>query len=156
MIHTEIVLEGDGGKGAVLSCDGNALFRLNGLVQTVVIAAPKHKAAGKFVDYYDLAVFYNVVNIPFHNAVGFYRLVYVVEQSHIVRVVDIFNVKVFFCLFRAPWGKGGGVCLFVDDVICVDVVGFFLVVVLLHLNCGKGADESVRLLVKVGGFVAAP
>ena len=152
-VHTEIVLEGDSGKGAVLSCDGYALLGFNRLMQTVVVAASEHQTAGEFVDYDNLAVFYNIVNIPFHNAVGFYSLIYMVEQSHIVRVVDIFNIEVFFRLFRTAGGDGGSFCLFVNDIVRVDGIGFLLFVLLLHAHGGKSANKAVGFLIEVGGFV---
>ena len=154
-IHTEVVLEGDGGKGFALPCDGDALFRLDCLMKSLVVAASDHKTSGELVNYDYLSVLDDVVNVALHYAVGFNRLVDMVEKGHIFRVVEVLDVEVFLRLFNAPGSDGGGVRLFVDDVVGGYVVNLLLFVALLDADGGEGAGEAVRLLVKVGGFVAA-
>ena len=50
VVHTKIVLEGNGGQGLVLPFDLDSLLGLNCLVQTVAPLPPFHQAPSKFID----------------------------------------------------------------------------------------------------------
>ena len=62
-VQSEVVLEGDGGVGDGLAAHGDALFRLQGLVQAVGEAASGHEPPGELVHYHDLAVGHHVVAV---------------------------------------------------------------------------------------------
>ena len=53
-------------------------------MQTVIETASLHETTCKFVNDNDLAVLDNVVDIVLHYSVSLYRLIYVVEQSHVL------------------------------------------------------------------------
>ena len=48
-VHAEVVLEGDGGQRFALGGDLYALLGLDGLMQTLVVAAADHQTAGELV-----------------------------------------------------------------------------------------------------------
>ena len=64
------------------------LLRLDGLVQAVAPAAARHQASGELVDDDDLAVLHHVVDVALEERVRAQRLVDVVEQRHVRRVVE--------------------------------------------------------------------
>ena len=88
LVHAEVVLEGDGGERLVLALDLHLLLGLDRLVQAVAPAAAGHQAAGELVDDDDLAVLDHVVHVELEERVGAQRLVDVVEQRHVRRVVE--------------------------------------------------------------------
>ena len=61
LVQTEIVLQRDGGQRLVFSLDLDALFGLDGLVNTFVVPATRQNSAGVFVDDSNLAVHHDVV-----------------------------------------------------------------------------------------------
>jgi hypothetical protein len=63
LVHTEVVLEGDGGQGLVLVGDLDAFFGFHGLVQPVAPPAARHQPAGKLIDDDDFAVLDHIVDI---------------------------------------------------------------------------------------------
>ena len=100
-------------------------------MQTFVVTPAVHKAAGKFINDYNLAVLHNIVNIAFHNAVGAYCLIYMVSNGYILGIVKVFYAEILLGFFNARGGKGCSVCLFVHNVIAV-VVGFFVARLIVH------------------------
>ena len=85
-VQTEEILERDGGKGLVFARDGNALFCLDRLMKTLIVAPTVHKAACELVDNNDLTVFDNVVDVLFHQAARLHGLVDMVRKRGILRV----------------------------------------------------------------------
>ena len=74
-------------------------------------------------------VLYNVLLIPVHNAVCVQSLVNVVLQFHIFGVGQIFHAESLFRLFDTSFGKRCGLCLFVNDIVGINVnVKSFVVV----------------------------
>ena len=88
VVQAKVVLEGDGGQRLVFGLDGNALFGLDGLVQTVAPAPPGHQAAGKFVHDDDLAVLHHIVLVAVVEVVGAQSRVHMVHERDIGRVVQ--------------------------------------------------------------------
>ena len=131
IIKPEEVLECNCGKRFRLARDLYALFRLNRLMKSLIVAPAVHKAAGELVDDYYLAVLYDIVDITLHNAVGAYRLVDMVGNSYILCIVQVFYIEKFFCLFNARRGKGGGVRLFVHYIVAV-VIGLLVARLIVH------------------------
>ncbi|MPN18636.1 hypothetical protein SDC9_165997 [bioreactor metagenome] len=156
-VHAEIVLERDGRQRFGFLLYADTLFGLNGLMQALVEAATQHQTAGELIHNDDFAVFYHVVDIQFHDAVGANGLVDVVGQCHIVRVGKVVDVEIIFGLFDAALGQRDGLLLFDHDV--VDVVAHFVVVLFFVIHIGKylcleALDKLVGRAVHLGGFVA--
>ena len=74
VIHTEVVLESDGGECLRGGFDLHAFFGLDGLVEPVAVAASFHDTACLFVDDFDFVVVDNVFIILFEKGVGFQEL----------------------------------------------------------------------------------
>ena len=125
-------------------------------MQTLVVTSAVHKAAREFINDYNIAVFHNVVNVAFHNAVGAYCLIYMVGNGDILGIVKVFNAEILLGFFNARGGKSCGVRLFVHNVIAVIVSLFVarLIVHFLNLYHFKGQGKAVRLGIQVGRFIA--
>ena len=115
-IHAEIVLESDGGKGPVFSRDVDPFFGLYSLMQTVAVSSAYHQTSRELVHDYDFAVFDDVVDVPLHYSVGSYGLIYMVSQSHVLRIREVGDAEMSLCLFDASLGEGTAAGLLIDDV----------------------------------------
>ena len=109
----------------------DALLGLDGLVQALVVAAAEHQAAGELVDDDDLAVLDHVVDVALHRAVRLDGLVDVVGDGGVLRVGQVLDLEILLGLGDAAGGEGGGLGLFVHDVVGVNVDVLFLLVVRL-------------------------
>ncbi len=158
LILAEIVLEGNSGKGFALPRDLHPFLGLNGLVQAFVIPPPEHQAPGKFVNDNHLAIFHHIVLILVHNAPGPDGLVYMVLDADIIRVGQVFNVKIVFRFFHAPAGKGTGFELLIDNIIIfvIQLVIVLLFVSFLHPDRLQGFSQGICPLVKDICFIAMP
>ena len=103
LIQTEVVLEGNGGKSLALVLHLDALFGLNGLVQTLVIATAQHNTAGEFVYDQHLTVFDHIVNIPAHDTDGLDGLVNVVQQGGVLNIHQVVHMEVGSAFFTPSW-----------------------------------------------------
>ena len=154
VVHTEVVLEGNGGQGLALGGHLNPFLGLDGLVQALVVAAADHQTAGELVHDDDLAVPHHVVDIPLHHAPGLDGLVDVVGQGHVLRVGQVVHMEPGLRLLHAGGGEGGALVLFVHHIVAVHlVVLLFLGVQLHHLGHLQGTGKGVGLLVQVAGVV---
>src|ERR1700761_2869609 len=63
LVEAEVVLKGNSGKGLVFLADVDAFFGLNGLMQTVTPAAPRHQAASEGIDDDNFAVLNHVFHV---------------------------------------------------------------------------------------------
>ena len=128
---------------------------LYSLVQTVVVASAHHKAAGELIDDDYLALVYNIVYILLHYTVCLYGLVYVVQKSGVLGVVEVCDVECLFSLLYTSSGDGGCLCLFVYDVVAV--LGNFLLIRLCVKLCHyiglQGLCKAVRKGVELCGLV---
>ena len=88
VVLAEVVLERDRGQRLVLALDLDLLLRLDRLVQPVAPAAAGHEAPRELVDDDHLAVLDHVVDVALEEAVRAQRLVDVVQQRHVGRVVQ--------------------------------------------------------------------
>ena len=131
------------------------LLGLNGLVQAVAVAAAEHEAAGELVDDDDLAVFDDVVNVALHDAVRADGLIDVVHERGVFDVREVFQTESRLGLGDAAGGERRGAGLFVDDVIRVEVLILFFLIVDRGVGLALQAGGKVlRLTVKVGALVA--
>ena len=130
-VQAEVILERDGRKRLAFSRDLDMLLGLDGLMQTVAIAAAEHQSAGELVDDDDLTVLDDVVDIALHRAVSLDGLVDVVRDGGVFGIGEVFKAEVFLGLLHAAGGERRGLGLFVDDVVGVDVDVFLFLVVAL-------------------------
>ena len=155
VVKSEIVLEGYRREGLVLALDVDVLLGLDGLVQSLAVAAAEHDAAGELIDDEHLAVLDDVVDIPLHDAVGAQSLVYVVGQGGVFDVGIVLKAEGALRLRDAARRQGGGTGLFVDDVVGVDILVLFLLGVGAGVDLfAQAGDEVVGLTVQVGALVA--
>ena len=133
-VLAEVVLEGDRRERLVLALDLDLLLRLHRLVQPVAPAPPRHQPAGELVDDHDAAVLDHVVDVEPEERVGAQRLVDVVEQRHVRRVVQPAGLEPMrehlLGLGHAGLGQRHRLVLFVDDV----VAGLFELLAVLGLD----------------------
>ena len=137
-VKSEVVLEGDGRKGLVLTLNIDMLLGLYRLMQTLAVAAAKHDTAGKLVNDEYLAVFDDIVDITLHYAVGTQRLIDMMREGGVFDIGVIFKIKGTLCLLDASCSEGRSSRLLVDDVVCVDVFVLFL------LGIGGGVDLDLE------------
>ena len=153
-VHTEVVLEGDSRQGLALGGDGDALFGLNSLVQTIIEAAAVHQTSGELINDDDLAVLDDVVGVAVHNAAGLDGTVNIMAQRHIVGVGQVIHVEERLGLLDARLGQGRGLALFVHNVIAVDLfLGLNLVVQLDDDTLFQRLGEVVSALVHHAGIL---
>ena len=86
-IHAEIVLEGDRRQGLVLALNFQAFFCLDGLMLSIAPTPARHEPTGKFVNDDHFTVFDHIINITLENRMRPERLVDMVEDGHIARLV---------------------------------------------------------------------
>ena len=153
IVHSKVILEGDGGQGLAFVGHLHPLLGLNGLVETLVVPPANHQAAGELIHDDDLTVLHHIVHVLLHHPVGLDGLVDVVGQGQILRVVEAFDVEVFLRLFGPPGGDGGGAGLLVHDVVRLQLVLVLLGVHLPHPQHPQGTGKAVRHLVQLGGLV---
>ena len=92
-VHAEVVLEGDGGQRLAFPLHLHVLLGLDGLMQTIGIAAAHHQTAGELVHDDDLAVLHHVVHVPLHEGVGLQRGQNVVVKLAVFHVGDVFHLE---------------------------------------------------------------
>ncbi len=89
LIHPEVVLDGDRRERLCLALDRHLLLRLDGLVETVRPAAPRHHAAGELVDDHDLPVLHHVLLVLVEERVPLQELVDDVNLLALLRVLAL-------------------------------------------------------------------
>ena len=75
VIHAEVVLQGDCCEGLCRGFHFHALFRLDGLVQTVAVAAAFHDTSCLLVDNFDFSVVDDVFDVAVKESIGLEQLV---------------------------------------------------------------------------------
>ena len=94
LVHTEIVLERNGGKGLVFLLNLHAFLGLDGLMQTVGPTATGHEASRKLVHNDNLAVLNHVVLVAMEKRMGAKRGNQVAHNHDVLRRVKtrvVFN-----------------------------------------------------------------
>ena len=117
VVHAEVVLDRDGRDRDVLGLDLHALFRLDGLMETLAPATTLHDAAGELVDDLDLAVDHDVVDVALEERLGLERLDEVVDHLPIAWRIEVLNTERLLDLVDAVLGRRDGLALLVDFVI---------------------------------------
>ncbi len=120
-VLAEVVLEGDGGERLIFPFDLDFFLGLDRLVQAVAPAPPRHQAAGELVHDDDFAVLHHVVDVALEQGVRAQRLVRVVEQRHVRRIVQSARLHTKrqhqLGYLHASLGQRHRLVLFVDDVV---------------------------------------
>ncbi len=106
VIHPEIVLEGDRGKGLVFPLDLDLFLGLQGLVQPIAVASSLHGAAGEFIDDDDLAFLDDIVDVPFEQHMGLQSLAEVMKLLDIAGIIEILDFEQILAQGDALLGEG--------------------------------------------------
>ena len=97
----EEVLEGDGSQRAALSLNLHMLLRLDGLVQSVRIAAARHNTSRKLVDNENFVVLYHIVLVAEHQIVGPQSHDHVVLDLQVLRICQVLDIEILLYLLNA-------------------------------------------------------
>ena len=112
VIHSEVVLKGDGGESLCGSFDLDAFLGFDCLMEAVGIAASFHDTSGLLIDDLDLVVIDHVFHILFEKCVGFQQLSDGVDAFGLDGIV--LHECVFFC---SAFGRIGD-CLSLGEFGC--------------------------------------
>ena len=134
LVEAEVVLEGHRGQGLVLPTGAHALLGLDGLVEAVRVASALHEATGELVDDDDLATLADVVLVPLEELLGLQGGRQVVDEVHVLRVVEIGDLDDLLGPGDALLRDVHHVGLLVDQVVVAILVGVDLA---LHLHRGE-------------------
>src|ERR1039458_4326857 len=159
LVHSEIVLEGDGGDGLVFALDLDALLGFHGLVQTIAPAAAGHQPAGEFVHDDDFVLAGVVVALDHVVAVaqvkgmrldGLLDMVLPLDGGD---VVDVGQAQQLCSLVEAFFGEGCAAVLLVDRVVAggVFLAGFLS---FDFFAAHEPGHDAIYLEILVGGFLA--
>ncbi len=168
LVLAEVVLEGDGRERLVLALDLD--FRMvrvvflgfHRLVQAVAPAAPGHQAARELVHDHDGAVLHHVLHVEVEQRVRAQRLVDVVEELHVLRVVQpvgagLETVGEHLLGLRHPaLGQVDRLVLLVDDVVAglLELFAIFrLDVAARHPPLCQFGDDVIDLVIEVRGLL---
>ena len=154
-VQAEIILEGDGGKGFVFLLHIHMLLGLDGLMEPFGIAAAEHQTARELIDDDDFSVFHDIVDIPLHDTVRLQRLVDMMAERGVFNIRQILQRK---CLLRLGDAAGCERCrfrLFIDDIIRVDILALFFLLIDAGIHqFFQPRDKVVSLPVKIGALVS--
>ena len=101
MVHTEVVLQGDGREGLGRCLHLYVLLRLDGLVESVAPAASLHYTAGLLVHNLDLVVIDHIIDVLLEHCVCLEQLVYGVDALALEGVVAKYLVLATLLLGRS-------------------------------------------------------
>ena len=153
IVKPEVILKRNCCDGFVLVRNFYAFLGFNRLVQTLAVASAEHDSPGKFINYKHLTFFNDIVYITAHDSVRPDCKVDMVHYFYILGVCQILDSEISLRLFCSSCGKGSGSCLFVNNVIRIDIIVKFLVVKLHNLHGSEGSCEPVGSLVKFAGLI---
>src|SRR5579875_3450681 len=139
LIEAKVVLEGDGGQRVVLALYLDALFGLDGLVQTFAIAPTNHLTACELIDDNNLAIFDNIVLVALEKNLGLDGVFHVARQVDVGLIIDVLHTGQAFDLFDAALGQHNGAQFLIDGI-----VGFRL----------ERSGPACELDVHIGRFLA--
>ncbi len=119
LVEPEVVLQRDRGDRLVLGLDLDVLLGLDGLVQTLVVAAADQHAAGELVDDEHLAVADDVVLVALEELLGLERVVEVADQRRVRGLVEVLDAQLVLDELDAQFVHADGALLDVDLVVDV-------------------------------------
>src|SRR5712691_3317867 len=120
VVEAKKVLEGDGRQGMVLALDLDPFFGLDGLVQTLAVAASWHLATRELVNNDDFAIFDDVVFVALEDDMRFNGILHVARQFHVFRLVDVFHTRQLLNFFDTGICEQHGASFLFNGI-----VGFF-------------------------------
>ena len=138
VIHTEVVLEGDGSESLVLGLNGDMLLGFQGLMQAIRIAPAGHETAGEFVHNDHLVVRHDVVHVALEDKMRLQGLHNVMLGHHVSGIKEIVQMGELLAVRDAFFRQHGR-------------SGFFVHCVVIRLEVG---DHIVHGLIQFGGFIA--
>ncbi len=159
MVHPEIILERDGGKGFILALHLNVLLGFQRLMQSVAVSPAHHETAGEFVNYKHLTVLHNVVLVPCEQGMRLEGLNYMVVYFGIGGVRYIVYAEEGLRLALSLLGKRDRARLYVAHIVSAFLLRFAhhnvrLGKLFYVFTPHKAAYEAVRLGVHIGGLFA--
>ena len=156
VVHTEVVLEGDGGEGLCGGFHLHVLLGFDGLVQTVAPAAAFHDTARLLIDNLDLSVHHHVFFVDAEHRVSLEQCenrMYALALDGIVREEFVLAHHAFFVRQARVGFKGrefGGHVGEHEELVVVYLVGQPFVTLVRQVN---GVEFLVHDEVeRVGGF----
>ena len=154
-VEAEVVLEGNSGKGFIFLLDIDVFFGFNRLMKPFRIAAAEHQTPGEFIYDDNLAVFYNIVNVALHDAVGFQRLIDMVAERGIFNIGKVFQCESLFCLGDPARRQSCRFSFLIHNIIGIQIFLFFFLFIHRGIdNFFQTVDEYIRLAVKIGTLIA--
>ena len=138
VVHPEIILKGDGRERLVLGFDLDPFLGFDRLMQTVAPAPPRHQPPGELVDDHHLAILDHVFDVALEERVGLQRLVDVMDQQDVARVVEVVDPQQRLRPGHALLGQRHRAQFLVDGVVVLDL---------------EARDDAVDEVVGVGGFL---
>ena len=121
-------------------------------MQTIAPPAPGHLASGELVDDDDFAILQHVVAVALVEHVRAQRLLDVVVDFDVHRVVHVAAVQQTFHLVDALFGQRNSAVLLVNGVVAGGVF-FPRLLAFDHLAAGELGDDAVDAVVLVGGLL---
>ena len=119
VIHSEIILEGNGSQSLAFSLNFQPFLGFDGLMKSVGIAAAIHETTGKFINNDHFTVFNYIVLIPLHHGLSTEGLNEKMVQLQIFRIIQIFHMKHFFHLCNPGFCRSHGFLFFIDGVVFI-------------------------------------
>ena len=160
-VFAEVVLERDGRERLVLALDLHLLLGFDGLMQSVAPPPARHQAPRELVHDDDLTVLDHVLDVEVEQVVRAQRLLDVMEQGHIDRVVQTARSRHdampqhLLGLGHPALGQRHRLVLLVDEV----VAGAFELLAILGLDVAlcdgallQPGDDAIDLVIEVGRF----
>ena len=117
LIFIEEILEGNSSQSLTLPSHLHMLLGLNGLMESVGIAAARHDTPRKLIDDQHLIIFDHIVLIPEHQIVCPQRQDDIVLDFQIFRICQVFNIKKLLYFLYTLLCQVNDFILFIDNEI---------------------------------------
>ena len=98
VIHSEVILQGNGSQGLGFGTYEYAFLGFDGLVEAVAVTASVHETSGKFVNNDDFAVFHDVIHVALHSVSCLQCFLDVMVDFHVFRITQVIDREVSFRL----------------------------------------------------------
>ena len=154
IIHSEIILECYCRKRLVLLLYLDALFCLYRLMKSVRETSAVHHTSREFIDDYNAFIGYNILLIAEHSPVRLDGLIYVMHKFGVFGIGGILDSEKLLCLSRSARCKNCPSCLFINHIIGIYIIKFFLAVHLLDDEFLQRTREFVCSVVHIGRLIA--
>ncbi len=129
VIHAEVVLQGDGGKGLCGSLYLHVLFRFHSLMQSVAPSAAFHYTSGLFVYDFHFSVDNDIFVVFIEHGVCFQQLL---QRVHTFALYGVFCHQFVFLFYYF---------LFAESLLCFEC---------RHLCCNVGQDKQFAVVDLIG------